>query len=363
MTYHLFLRLIVRNSCFLAACGFNVVAWLLSGLLVACFAAQPQVLRHVATASPHTLSQKFAQLIEDENEWGVLEPHIAKDAFGNEIAVWEAFDGVRYRIWSKRRILNSTWGITSPVENNAGNAYAPRIAFDATGNALAVWHQEDATRSHIWTNRYVLGRGWGVATRMEVNSTGNAQQPQIVADAKGNAMAVWQQIDSSHSSHPNNPNNFSNASNASIRANRYHADSGWGVPVFIENKVSAQAPQLAGDANGNFTAVWHIYDGKRTGIRANHFDVVSGWGRTVDIESNKLGAAYNPHIEMASKGYAQIVWQQIVGAKNHVWLNHFKTGSGWGNAKRIVVNGASVVDMTQMSKSIVQTTYVEKASK
>jgi hypothetical protein len=361
MTYQLFSRLIFRKNSLFVACCFTLLAWLFSGLVVAGLAAPPQNTGMTARSAQNQLSAKFVQQIEDDYEWGSIEPHIVKNAFGTDMAIWEAFDGVRYRIWSKQRLLNSQWGITSPVESNSGNAFAPRIAFDTQGNALAVWQQEDDFSSHIWTNKYVPGRGWGVATRMTASSTGNAIEPQIVSDAKGNAMAVWQQMGGSHE---NNAKNVSVASTSRIMANRYDANSGWGLPVLIERKnIFAKSPQLAGDANGNMTVVWHTYDGKRTNIRANHYEVGSGWGKPVDIESNKTGLAYNPRIEMINQGYAQVTWQQIVGARNHVWANLFKTGTGWGKAKRIETNSTSEVDATQIAKNIEKPTFSEKVFK
>jgi len=38
--------------------------------------------------------------------------------------------------------------------DDAGNANAPQIAFDASSNALAVWQQSDGTRFNIWANRF-----------------------------------------------------------------------------------------------------------------------------------------------------------------------------------------------------------------
>jgi hypothetical protein len=344
MSYQIYSRLIFRKNSLLVACCITLLAWLLSGLVVASLAAPPLKPDMKAKTMQTQLSQKFAQLIDDDNEWGAIEPHMTKDAFGNEMAIWEAFDGVRYRIWSKRRILNSPWGITSPVENNLGNAYAPRIAFDAHGNALAVWQQGDDTHSHIWSNRYVAGRGWSVATRLSTSNTGHAIGPQLVTDAKGNAMVVWHQIDGVHGSI---------ASTHSILANRYDVKDGWGFPVFIDNKSAfAKSPLPAVDANGNVMVVWHNYDNKRTNIRANRYESGRGWGKSIDIESNKSGLAYNPHIVITDKGYAQVMWQQIVGANNHLWANRFTTGKGWGNAKRLETDGASVVDMAQIAKNI-----------
>ncbi len=33
--------------------------------------------------------------------------------------------------------------------DNAGNASSPQIAMDSSGNAIAVWHQDDGTRNNI----------------------------------------------------------------------------------------------------------------------------------------------------------------------------------------------------------------------
>lgn len=48
-----------------------------------------------------------------------------------------------------------SWGTAALAEtDNAGSAVNPQIAFDASGNALAVWQQFDGTRYNIWANRY-----------------------------------------------------------------------------------------------------------------------------------------------------------------------------------------------------------------
>ena len=36
--------------------------------------------------------------------------------------------------------------------DNAGNAFSPQIAVDASGNALTVWTQSEGTRDNIWAN-------------------------------------------------------------------------------------------------------------------------------------------------------------------------------------------------------------------
>ena len=85
------------------------------------------------------------------------------------------------------------WQTAQLIETgNAGYASRPQIAFDASGNALAVWDQFDGTRRNIWANRYTAGTGWGTAQLIETNA-GDAIDSQIAFDASGNAIAVWQQ--------------------------------------------------------------------------------------------------------------------------------------------------------------------------
>ena len=84
------------------------------------------------------------------------------------------------------------WGTAALIEtDNAGEAYEPQIALDASGNALAVWQQFDGARYNIWANRYTAATGWGTAALIETDDAGDARDPQIAFDANGNALAVW----------------------------------------------------------------------------------------------------------------------------------------------------------------------------
>ncbi len=55
---------------------------------------------------------------------------------------------------STPKVSPKVFGTAALIETDAGNASNPQIAFDANGNALAVWEQSDGTRSNIWANRY-----------------------------------------------------------------------------------------------------------------------------------------------------------------------------------------------------------------
>jgi hypothetical protein len=296
---------------------------LTSALLLGCVGNTPSQLPALTPtlAQPNsTQAIKFAEHVE--NEWSTLDPHIAHDARGNNMAVWEEFDGARYKIWARRRAAGSDW--RSPVQiehNNTGDAYQPRVALDNSGNAMAVWQQSDGKRFDIWANRYVVGEGWSTAVRVDADSTGEAQLPQIAFDGSGNALAVWQQSDGKRSS---------------VRASRYVPGQGWGSAALIHTSYDhAAAPQITSDASGNAMAVWHVYDGKRAHIWANRFAPATGWSRAKPLESNTAGNAYNPRISLHANGDTVAVWQQLDGTRTSTWARRYAAGAGWGRAMQV----------------------------
>jgi hypothetical protein len=125
------------------------------------------------------------------------EPNVAVDAKGNALAVWAEIAGGRESIWSNRYEAESqSWGTPLVIEASDGNVSNPQVAFDAQGNALAVWEQTGSRPiTDIWALRYVAAtKQWGAAALIEVGDE-PAVYPQIVIDAQGNALAVWSQHD------------------------------------------------------------------------------------------------------------------------------------------------------------------------
>ena len=151
-----------------------------------------------AVAPPAPKAWGTAALIETDDVGNASDPQIAFDASGNALAVWSQFDGANNNIVANRYTVGSGWGTAVIIEtDNAGGAWTPHIAFDASGNALAVWTQTDGTRYNSWANRYTAGSGWGTAEIIETDNAGSAGSPQIAFDMNGDALAVWQQTDSS----------------------------------------------------------------------------------------------------------------------------------------------------------------------
>jgi hypothetical protein len=187
-------------------------------------------------------------------------PHVALDGAGNAIAVWHRPDGSWNSIWSSRHIVASGWGAPVLLEtDNTNSAHDARIAFDASGNAMAVWIQSDGVLDNVLANRYTSGQGWGSAVLIETDNAGPALEPRIAFDGNGNATAAWSHRDVA-------------GFTFNILANRWTAATGWGTAAPIDNApAAARAPQLGVDGSGNVITVWSQSDGTRTNIWANGF--------------------------------------------------------------------------------------------
>ncbi len=241
-----------------------------------------------------------------------MEPQIAMDARGNAIAVWLQGDGTRYHIWANRYVAGAGWGTAELIETNSlENAASPQIAMDSTGNAIAVWRQNDGTRNHTWANRYVAGAGWGTAELIETDNAGDVFIPQLAMDPSGNAIAVWSQSDGTRSH---------------LWANRYVAGIGWGTAQLIETDNAgiggAGSAQIAMDSSGNAITVWY-HGGTRRDIWANRYVAGTGWGTAQLIETDNAGDALFPQIAMNASGNAITVWQQHDGGRDNIWANQF----------------------------------------
>jgi hypothetical protein len=264
-----------------------------------------------------------ATLIETDDTGNAAYPQVAFDRSGNAVAVWHQFDGTRNNVWANRYVTGSGWGTAALIEtDNAGDAYRPQVAFDGSGNAVAVWQQADGTRFNIVANRYVAGSGWGSATLIETDDAGSAENPQVAVDRSGNALAVWQQSDGTR---------------YNIWANHYAMGPGWGTATLIEtdNAADAYGPQVAVDGSGNAAAVWYQYDGSLSNVWANRYAAGSGWGTPTLIERDNVDGAYSPQVAVDSSGNAVAVWERSDGTRDNIWANRYVAGSGWGSATLI----------------------------
>jgi hypothetical protein len=269
-----------------------------------------------------------ATLIETDNSGNAYNPTVAMDGSGNAIAVWDQRDGTYFNIWANRYVVGTGWNTATLIEtDDTGNAQNPEVAMDSSGNAIAVWIQDDGTRDSIFANRYVVGTGWSTATLIENDDGGDAYSPKVALDGSGNAIAVWYQ---------------NNGTSYNILANRYVVGTGWSTATLIETDDAgdAQNPEVAVDGSGNAIAVWDQDNGTHLNIWANRYVVGTGWSTPTLIETDNVGDAQNPEVAMDGSGNVIAVWDQDDGPRINIWANRFVVGTGWSTPTLIETHNA-----------------------
>lgn len=261
--------------------------------------------------------------IEGTVETYASEPDVAIDPDGNAMAVWYA-GGTPATIMASRFSPTSGWTPAAPIDPNAGpddSAYYPRVAMDASGNAMAVWQQSWAGMTAIAASRYVPGEGWDAPQRIDAESTGYPYEPRGVAmDPSGSAIAIWTGDD---------------GEGGNVFANHYTPEDGWETPTAINDRGSgwAQSPELAMDGSGNGIVVWpqDDFEAGTAFITANHFTPTGGWGTAGPIEDS-LSYSREPHVAMNDNGTAMVVWlgsahgSELVSG---IWSLRYTPTDGW----------------------------------
>lgn len=310
--------------------------------------------------------------IENDVSGSAIYPQVAVDGSGNALAVWQQSDGTRYNIWSNRFTVEAGWGEADLIEtNDAGDAIMPQVAVDNLGNAIAVWQQDNGARYCIYSNRYVIGTGWGNATLVESSDSEGAFSPQIAVDNSGNAMVVWRQDDGIYdgiyasryvagsswegSTYIGTERSWwdmyvndlkiaiDGLGNAmvvwseselfadNIWSNVYLVGVGWGVAMPIAEDYSGfpRYPQVVFDSPGSAIAVWQESNGVIQSIRSNRYVIAMGWENATFIEADDIGDNSCPHIASDGSGNAMAVWVQSDAAKCGIRANRYIAESGW----------------------------------
>lgn len=256
--------------------------------------------------------------------------HVSMSKNGNAIAIWiQNITGAGFRIFTSQYVKSKGWSKGMAIDNGEGNVDDPFIATNANGNAIAVWVQSLGKMSHVWSNQYDVGKGWGTARQIETND-GRPSFPKASLDINGNAVIVWRNDSKKAGTH------------ASIWANRFSSDKGWETATPIDNKTGhAYLPNILIDEKGDATAIWVQFNRKFDAIFANQRTVGRGWGNAKQIEHNPVSISTEdphprPYIAMDNKGNPNVIWYQCdENGGGSIWTNRFVSDTGWSEATLI----------------------------
>ena len=241
------------------------------------------------------------------------------------------FEQPFYSVWGAR-FINGVW--ENPVlleDTNEPHAFfpdsvspgsslryitrIPDVAVDNQGNAMAVWHQFDGVRTHIWANRFdSAADAWQGAEQIEdldysedvaSGGVGFSSQARVGMDAEGDAVVVWQKngnvLWEPLESFP-----------TGIYSNVYDAQTGtWsGEELISETFGIIYSPNIAVNDAGDAVATWH----QDFVLRANQFDgETESWGdvEVIDSGDGVMDDSINqkfPEVAMNNEGQAVVTW-------------------------------------------------------
>jgi hypothetical protein len=172
--------------------------------------------------------------------------HVAMDASGNAIAVWEQDMEGEETIFARRFDVNTGWSVGVQLEIDGEEGYGPRLAVSPDGSAVVTWIRADGEAGTVVAARYTRGRGWERPLTVQGGELLYVFDLHIAANSRGGVLATWCQTDGSR-------NNVWYA--------RFEPDTGWQAPTLAEKRSgSAHRPRAAAGMTGSFGLVWKTVD-------------------------------------------------------------------------------------------------------
>lgn len=235
----------------------------------------------------------------DRGAYGSFETTSIKfDNNGNALAVW----GTSQTIWANRYTAGVGWGDAIQISPaSSDSAYAAFVTLDKNGNGLALWRDEDGDGDQsVWSNRYTVGEGWGLPTRLsDAGSRYNVRisNVRITFFNTGTPLIMWAQFDNTGRSILNCVYSIS------TEACRDPA---------VVLATNAEEPDVASDDAGNIFIVWHKLEYSSGSIWGNYYQPGKGWGSAVLIRDQiSTGQLRYPTVEFCQSGTGNIEWTEI----------------------------------------------------
>jgi hypothetical protein len=185
------------------------------------------------------------------------EPAVGVDAVGDAVAVWSRFDGTHFIVQAATRPANGLFSAPQDLSQSGQDAVRQHVAVDANGDAFVDWRRFDGTNYIVQAAVRPAGGAWGAA--QDLSAAGQtALQPDIAADARGDAVAVWKRSD---------------GTNFIVQAAALPMGGSWGAAQSLSTAgQNASDPRIALDPFGDAVADWNRFNGTNDIVQAAGYD-------------------------------------------------------------------------------------------
>jgi PKD domain len=241
-----------------------------------------------------------------------MSPDVASDAQGDAIAVWLQFDGANARVQAAYRPVGGSFGAPQTLSAAGYEAREPRVAMNATGEAVIVWSLGSGLSEEAQASSAAPGGIFG-ATQDLTGFTEAASLPQIALDSRGDAIAVWEGWD---------------GSNIRIQEASRPAGGSFGVPDFLSPAGdNAGVPQIAFDSSGNALAVWRFDGSPASTIQGDYRPLGGEFAASQTVSLPSSAPAQAPQVAFDAQGYGVLAWQQSDGSEPRIYASVRTPGS------------------------------------
>jgi hypothetical protein len=234
-----------------------------------------------------------------------IKAKVAMDENGNAIVVWEG-DKLPFDISTSPKVIyagvlhagQTSWSVKqiSPAGDEAGE---PEVAFDAAGNAVALFHARKTPASELLVESTELKAGAAAwSSTLQVSDTGQSTfEPQLAVDPGGKAIAIWR-------------GNSTNRVEGRTRTGGL-----WSVSQQFLSAAGeiAREPRLDADAAGDAVAVWRSKSGSETRIKGSLLPAGGTWSSPVDLSEPGQNAS-EPDLDVNPHGSAVASWRRFDGS-------------------------------------------------
>lgn len=212
------------------------------------------------------------------------------------------------------------WSSPRTLDNEEPRIEQWNISLNDQCQALAVWSQDGSDSDTVIDLRaryYDPADGWQPERVIE-QGNGYVQSPDPAMAENSQAIVIWSQ-------------------SGSIRSNRFTRAGGWNAKSLDIDGMATPAsrPEVAMDDTGNALATWRQSDATESDtirdVRANRYDVATAAWKTGawTLESANNGGIGNISIAMNGDGSAVAIWQQMDGSYRNIRSDWYKSGNGW----------------------------------
>jgi hypothetical protein len=256
-------------------------------------------------------------------------PQVAVNARGDAVAVWSAGIGSTGAVRVSARPAGGAWSDPHVISEGAVYGGGQDVAIDAQGNATVIWSEIVGDEDPSWLVRAASrpsGGNWSEPENLSESAL--AASPRLAVDPEGDVTAVWLGTA---------PRIVGPGVVNVVRSSRRPAGGEWD-PASValsseEGTASAEAPQVAVDAQGNATAVWASLSGGSYVAQTARRAAGGDWG-----DPSTLGSGHSAQVAVDPQGNATAIWASTTASSSTV-LSSGRTAAGQWSAPAPMATG------------------------